>query len=100
MAIKKKGKEDVIVFGCQWWNNSGGAAPIAVMQQFGRIIEVEDNYITYKICKTLWIELTKKRGDSVPCDTCDEYICPKCYDKRNISADDDFLVVFVLEHKY
>ena len=44
--------------------------------------------------------MTKKCGDSVPCDICDEYICPKCYDKRNIPADADFFVVFALDHKY
>ena len=52
--------------------------------------EEEDDGITYKFCKIPWIELTKKWGDCVQCDICDQYICPKCYDKRDISADDDF----------
>ena len=33
----------------------------------------------------------EKCGDWVQCDICDEYICLKCYEKRDISADDDFI---------
>ena len=51
----------------------------------------EDGGTTCKICKIPWIELTEKREDWVQCDMCDEYIFPKCYDKADISADDDFL---------
>ena len=29
--------------------------------------------------------------DCAQCDIWDQYICPKCYDKKDISADDDFL---------
>ena len=31
---------------------------------------------------------------------CDEYICPKCYRKRDIFADYDFFVVFASDRKY
>ena len=62
--------------------------------------EEEDDGTTCKIWKILWIELMKKCGDWVQCDMCDECICPKCYDKRDISADDDFFVVFASDHKY
>ena len=51
--------------------------------------EEEDDGTTCKICKIHWIELTERCGDWVQCDICDEYICPKCYDERDISADDD-----------
>ena len=54
--------------------------------------EEQDDGTTNKICKIPWKELTEKRGDWVQCNTCDKYICPKCYDKRGISADDDFFV--------
>ena len=50
----------------------------------------EDDGTTCKTCKIPWIEQTEKCRDWVQCDICDEYICPKCYDKRDISADDDF----------
>ena len=53
--------------------------------------EEKDDSPTCKICKIHWIELTEKCGDGVQCDICDEYICPKCYEKRDISDDDDFL---------
>ena len=53
--------------------------------------EEEDDGTTCKICKIPWIELTEKREDWVQCDMYDEYIFPKCYDKADISADDDFL---------
>ena len=39
---------------------------------------------TCKICKTPWIELIKKCGDWVQCNICDEYICQKCYDMRDM----------------
>ena len=38
--------------------------------------------VTCKICKIPWIELTEKCGNWVQCAICDEYICPKRYDKR------------------
>ena len=56
--------------------------------------EKEDDGTTCKICNIPWMELTEKCGDWVLCDLCDEYIHPKCYGKRDISADDDFFVVF------
>ena len=62
--------------------------------------EDEDYGTTCKICKIYWIELTKKCGDWVQCNIYSEYICTKCNDKRDISADDDFLIVFELDHKY
>ena len=54
--------------------------------------EGEDDGTTCKICKIPWKELMEKCGYWIQCDICDEYICPKCYEKRNISADDDFLL--------
>ena len=45
-------------------------------------IEVEDDGSTCKVCKIPLIELTKKCGNWVQYDICDEYICPKCYDER------------------
>ena len=43
----------------------------------------------------------EKCGDWVQYDTvCGEYICPNCYDKRDISADNNFFVAFALEHGY
>ena len=43
----------------------------------------------------------EKCRDWVQCHIYDEYICPKCYDKRDISADDDFFfVAFALDHKH
>ena len=54
---------------------------------------------TCKVYKTAWIELTEKCGDWIQSDICDEYIYPKCYDKRDVSADDDFFVVFASDHK-
>ena len=52
--------------------------------------EQEDDVTAYKMCKTPWIELTEKCGDWVQWNICNEYICPNCYDKRDISANDDF----------
>ena len=46
-----------------------------------------------QICKISCKELTEKCGYSVQCDLCDEHICPKFYDKRDNSVDDDFFVV-------
>ena len=46
--------------------------------------EEEDDGTTCKICKVSWVELTEKCGDVV------QYICQKCYGKRDISGDDDF----------
>ena len=63
-------------------------------------VDEEGNGTTCKICKILCIELTKKCGDWFPGDICDEYKCPKCYDKREISVDDDFFVVLASDHKY
>ena len=63
-------------------------------------VEEEGDGTTCSICKILWVELMEKCGDWVQCDICDEYICPKCYDKRDISADDDFFVAFTSDHKY
>ena len=40
-----------------------------------------------KFARSPWIELTVKCRDWVQCVICDEYICLKCYDKANISAD-------------
>ena len=51
----------------------------------------EDEGTACKICKIPWIALREKSGDRVQCDICDEYICVKCYFKRDISADDKFL---------
>ena len=59
----------------------------------------EDDDTPCKICKVPSIEITDKCKDWIQCDICDEFICPKCYDKRNISADDDFFVVFPSDHK-
>ena len=74
------------------------------MQQFDRIIESshedEDDGTTCNSCNIPWIELTEKYGDWVQYDICDEYICPKCCDKRDITADDDFSVVSASDHKY
>ena len=61
-----------------------------------RSSDAEGHDFTCKICEILWIELT----DWVQCDICDEYICPKCYGKRDISADDHFFVVFASDQKY
>ena len=60
----------------------------------------EDDGTTCKIYKIPWIELMEKCGDWFQCNICGECIFPKCYDKRGISADDDFFVVFYLDHKY
>ena len=50
----------------------------------------EENYsTTCKICKTPSIKLMKKCGDWFQCDICEEYIWPKCYEKSDISADND-----------
>ena len=59
--------------------------------------EVDDG-TTCKICEIPWIELTEECGDWVECNICKEYICPKCYDKRDIYA--DFFVVFATDPKY
>ena len=59
----------------------------------------EDDDTPCKICKIPSIEITDKGKDWIQCDIWDEYICPKCYDKKNISADDDFFVVFPSDHK-
>ena len=48
----------------------------------------EDHGTTFMICKILWRELMEKCGDRVQCDICNKYICPKCYDKRDILASD------------
>ena len=45
-----------------------------------------DDDTNCKICKISRIEMTAKCGDWVQCDTCDEYISPKCYDKRHVSV--------------
>ena len=45
-----------------------------------------------QMCKVPCIELMEKCRDWVKCDICDESIFPKYYYKRNISADDDFLL--------
>ena len=42
-----------------------------------------------KFARSSWIELTEECRDWVQCVICDEYICLKCYDKANISADDN-----------
>ena len=55
----------------------------------GNSDDEENDGTTCKICKISSIEVTEKFGDWIECDTCDEYICPKCYDKRDIFADDD-----------
>ena len=60
--------------------------------------EEEDDGTTCKICEIPWIELTEECGDWVECNICKEYICPKCYDKRDIYA--DFFVVFATDPKY
>ena len=52
--------------------------------------EEDDGTSTCKICKIPWTELTEKCRYWVQRDICDEYICPKCYGKRDISTDDDF----------
>ena len=77
------------------------------MQQFGRISsndessnEEEDDGTAWEICKILWIELTEICRYRVQCDIFDEYICQKCYEKKDISADDYFFVVFASDHKY
>ena len=59
--------------------------------------EEEDDGTTCKICKIPWIELTEKYEDWIQCG---EYICPKYYDKKYISADYDFFVVFASNHSY
>ena len=61
--------------------------------------EDEDDGTNCKIHKILSIELTEKCGDWVQCDTYNEYIFPKCYDRRDISTDYDFFVVFSLDRK-
>ena len=63
-------------------------------------IKKEDDSTTCKIWDVPWIELAEKYRDWVRYDIYDEYICPKCYDKRDISADDNFFVVFASDHKY
>ena len=35
-----------------------------------------------KICRILWIELTEKCGDWDQCNICNEFFCPKFYDKN------------------
>ena len=55
----------------------------------------EEDGTTCKICKISWIELAEKCGDWVQCDTCNEYIFQECYDKRDISADDKFLLQYL-----
>ena len=49
--------------------------------------------------KIPWINLTKKYGNLVRCDVCDEYICPKYYDKIDIFLGDGFFVFFASNHK-
>ena len=58
----------------------------------------DDGTATCKICKIPWIEMW--RLGSMRYTVCDEYICPKCCDKRDISADDVFLVGFASDYKY
>ena len=41
----------------------------------------------------------EKCGDWVQCDICYQYIYPKCYAERDISADNDFFVLFASGHK-
>ena len=53
--------------------------------------EEEDYGTTCKIYKIPWVKLTEKCGDWFQCNICEEYIWPKCYDKRNISADKDIV---------
>ena len=55
--------------------------------------EEEDDSTTCKFCKIPWTGLTEKCGYWVQCDIWDEYICPKCYGKRDVSVDDDFFVI-------
>ena len=53
--------------------------------------EKEVDRTTCKMCKIPWIELTEKSKDRFQYDICDTCICPKCYDKRDTSTDDDLL---------
>ena len=50
--------------------------------------------IPCKIFKIPWIELTEKCGYWVQSDICNEYIYPEGYEKRGISADDEFFCSF------
>ena len=50
-------------------------------------IKNETMVLPGKICKITWIELAEKCGGWIQCDICDEYIRPRCYGKRDISAD-------------
>ena len=59
----------------------------------------EDDGTTCKICEIPRAGLKEKCGYWVQCDICDEYIYAKCYDKRDLSANDDFFVVYTLDHK-
>ena len=54
--------------------------------------EEGDDGTICKICKIPWIELTEKCRDWVQYNTCDKYISPKCYGKRDISLNDDLFV--------
>ena len=60
----------------------------------------KDYGTTCIICKIRWIELKEKCGEWVQCDIWDEYICPKCFEKKDIFKENDFFVVFELDHKY
>ena len=53
-----------------------------------------------KICKIPWLEMTEKCGYWVQSEIWDEYICLKGYEKRDISTNDNFFVVFATDHKY
>ena len=47
--------------------------------------EEEDDGTTYKIFNIPRIELKEKCGYQAQCDICDEYIVPKCFQKRYIN---------------
>ena len=47
--------------------------------------EEKNDGTTCKIFKIPRIKLKEKCGDWVQCDICDEYIVPKCYEKRDIN---------------
>ena len=78
LGEKRKRKEDTIRYGCKRSNNSDG-------------ILAEDHGTSCRNCKISWTELTEKCRDWIQCDIGHEYICSKCYDKRNIFTDDNFL---------
>ena len=53
----------------------------------------ENDGTNCKIFKKIWRDLTEKCGDWVQWNICDEYICPKCYDQGDISAEGDFFLL-------